>query len=111
MLARGPADLVEQVWPERGRERGCDVGEVLVGEHAADHREAVRVVAEVAGQVDYGSAALRGRLDGRIGWERLRPRRRAGRPRRLPAVDRLLHALERVLALLGRVADDDDAGD
>src|SRR3954467_1563852 len=40
MLTTEAADLGQQVGTERAGEGRCEVGEVLVGEHAADHREA-----------------------------------------------------------------------
>src|SRR4051812_33736598 len=102
MLARDAADLGQEVRTERAREARREVGEVLVGEHAADHREAVLGVAEVAAEVDRRRTDPLGGCGGGVGRERGRARRGTGPTGRLPLADGVLDARERVRALLRR---------
>src|SRR3954452_4822132 len=98
MLGGDPADLVGQVRAEGLREAGRDVREVLIGEDAADHGEAVLLVAEVAAEVDRRPLDLVGGLDRGVRRERVLARCGTRRAGPLAGRDRPLDAREGVLS-------------
>ncbi len=111
-LVPAPGQAVErpqQVGPERGREQLRQVVDVLVDEHAPDHREAAVLGALEALEVDHLHARAdpaRGDHE-RIGPQHATDRNRAHPAGALVAAHRLLDASRRLVGRLDRVADHD----